>query len=133
MHLRLLKKGRWEWRESVVCAFHSAASSMGWFGSNVVTWRHLVRHYVKVPTFIQLLLLLLLLSLLMLLLRLLLLSLILLSHITRGEKSTRKSFNTKKNFEIFFIQTKLTQYCYNCIQTGSPTANRFCVQDPCVP
>ena len=43
---------------SVVCAFHSAAWSMSWLGSNVATWRHLVRHYVEVPTLVQLLLLL---------------------------------------------------------------------------
>ena len=53
MHLRLLKKGRWEWKGFVVCAFHSTAWSMGWLGSNVATWRHLVGHHVKVPTLVQ--------------------------------------------------------------------------------
>ena len=62
VHLRLLKKGRWELGESVVCAFHGASWSMGWLGSNVATWRHLVGHHVKVPTLVQLLLLLFLLS-----------------------------------------------------------------------
>ena len=33
-----MKKGKWEWRGFVVCAFHSAAWSMGWLGSKVATW-----------------------------------------------------------------------------------------------
>ena len=48
-----IEKGGWEWGESVVCAFHSAARSMGWLGSNVATWRHLVGHHVKVPTLVR--------------------------------------------------------------------------------
>ena len=52
-----IEKGRWEWRGFVVCAFHSTAWSMGWLGSNVATWRHLVGHHVKVPTLVQQLLL----------------------------------------------------------------------------
>ena len=67
VHFGLLKKGRWEWGESVVSAFHSAAWSMGWFGSNVAPWRHLVGNHVKVPNLVQLLLLLFLLFLLLLL------------------------------------------------------------------
>ena len=48
VHLRLLKKGRWEWRGFVVCAFHSTAWSMGRLGSNAAICRHLVGHHVMV-------------------------------------------------------------------------------------
>ena len=53
------EKGVVRMGESVLCAFHSAAWSMGWLGSNVATWWHFVGHHVKVPTLVQLLLLLL--------------------------------------------------------------------------
>ena len=36
MHLRLLKKGRWEWKGFVVCAFHSAADVFVVGGVDVV-------------------------------------------------------------------------------------------------
>ena len=56
-----IEKGEVGRGDSVVCVFHSTAWSMGWLGSNVATWRHLVGNHVKVSTLVQLLLLLLLL------------------------------------------------------------------------
>ena len=65
----------WEGGESVVCAFHSAAWSRGWLGSNVAIRQGFID--VRVLAFGQLLLLLLSLLLFLLLLSLLLLLLLL--------------------------------------------------------